>query len=342
LFIEKFNKAKLANIVQVDDTLIYYLCQILIFFTLFLTDSKKYLIVLVGPTAIGKTALSIQLAKHYQTSIFSADSRQFFQEMQIGTAKPTDEEMQEIPHYFIGHKSIHDEYNAGQFEQDALQQLEEHFNKNKVAILVGGSGLYVNTVCFGIDDIPKDLSIRATLQQQLENEGLESLQTELKLLDPEHYATCNIKNPQRIIRALEVCKVTGKPYSSLRLNQNKHRPFTPIFIGLDAPRDIVYSRINARVDLMIQQGLVEEVRQLLPYRNLNALNTVGYKEIFNHFDNLCSLDEAIEKIKQNTRNFAKRQLTWFKKNIATLWIDAFDKPLDQAILHIDEQLRSTK
>jgi tRNA dimethylallyltransferase len=303
-----------------------------------LSFSQKYLIVIVGPTAIGKTALSIQLAKHYQTAVFSADSRQFFEEMEIGTAKPSRQEMQDIQHHFIGHKSIHEEYNAGQFELDALKAIEKHFENNNIAILVGGSGLYVNAVCKGIDDIPKDLTIRATLQHQLENEGLESLQEELKRFDPVHFSACNIKNPQRVIRALEVCRLTGNPYSSFRLNVDKKRPFHIVTLGLDTHRDILYERINMRVDNMIAQGLVEEAQRLLSYRNLNALNTVGYKELFEYFDGQHTLTEAVDLIKQNTRNFAKRQLTWFKKNSTTYWMNALCEPLQNSINHIDTQL----
>jgi tRNA dimethylallyltransferase len=303
-----------------------------------LSKASKYLIVIVGPTAIGKTALSIELAKHYGCAIFSADSRQFYAEMTIGTAKPSQKEMQGIPHFFVGHKSIQEEYNAGRFEKEALFELDRYFEGNDLAILVGGSGLYVNAVCYGIDDIPKDSSIRDALQQQLERDGLESLQEELKRLDPEHYANSNVKNPQRVIRALEVCRLTGKTYTSFRSNEVKTRPFTTIMIGLDAPRDILYERINLRVDNMVTQGLVQEVNGLLPFRHLNALNTVGYKEFFDHLDGLCTLHEAIEKVKQNTRNFAKRQLTWFRKDKSTHWVRALDHPFDHSVAIVDHYL----
>ena len=280
---------------------------------------NSHLIVIVGPTAIGKTGLSIKLAKHFNCPILSADSRQFFKEIAIGTAKPSPEEMNGVPHYFIDSLSIHDEYNVGKFETDAISTLEEVFSKNDVAILVGGSGLYVDAVCKGIDDIPKDETVRNELIEEFNSNGIEVLQLELKERDPKHFETMNIHNPQRLIRALEVCRVSGKTYSSFRKNQVKLRPFQIHKVGLNSDRDIVYANINKRVDIMMEQGLLEEVRSVYPHRELNSLNTVGYKELFQFLDGNISLEEAVEIIKKNTRNFAKRQLTWFRKDDSTKW-----------------------
>jgi tRNA dimethylallyltransferase len=301
-----------------------------------MTLKKKYLIVLVGPTAIGKTALSIELAKHFDAEIFSADSRQFFKEMSIGTAKPSLEEMGGVKHHFIDHCSIHEEYNVGKYETEVIAALETYFSKKEVALLVGGSGLYVDAVCKGIDDIPKDDVIRKQLTEQLENEGIEVLQEELQLLDPEHYATSNIKNPQRLIRALEVCRLTGKTYTSFRTHSTKKRNFEIIKIGLNTEREIVYQRINERVDIMMKNGLEEEARKLFTFKNNNALNTVGYKELFNYFEGNSTLEEAIVAIKQNTRNFAKRQLTWFNKDTSTKWFEP--NQLEACIAYINEKI----
>jgi len=283
---------------------------------------SKYLISIIGPTAIGKTALSIKLANHFNTEIISSDSRQFFKEMSIGTAAPTPTELAQAKHHFIHHKSIHDNYNVGSFEKDALQRLNELFKKHNVVIMVGGSGLYVDAVTKGLDYFPDvDASIREQLNSDLETEGLEYLQNKLKELDIESYNSIAINNPQRVIRALEICIGTKKPYSSF-LNKGKNkRPFKTITIGLTADRELIYDRINKRVDIMIKEGLLEEVKQLLPYKHLNALNTVGYKELFNYFEGNWTLDFAISEIKKNTRRFAKRQITWFKKTKNTLWFD---------------------
>jgi len=242
--------------------------------------------------------------------------------MQIGTAAPTPSELAAAPHHFIHHKSIEETYNVGAFEKDALKKLDTLFKTHDVVIMVGGSGLYVDAVTKGLDHFPDvDKSIREKLNTQLENEGLEVLQNKLKILDEETYNTIALKNPQRVIRALEICIGTQKPYSSF-LNKNKNnRPFTTITIGLTAEREIIYNRINKRVDIMMQEGLLDEVQKLLPYKNLNALNTVGYKEIFNYFSKEWTLDFAISEIKKNSRRFAKRQLTWFKRNENTLWFD---------------------
>ena len=284
-------------------------------------SNKKTLIVIVGPTAIGKTSLSVGLAKKYNCEIISADSRQFFKEMSIGTAKPTMEEMEDVPHHFVDFISIKERYTAGQFEKDAIQKLGELFQNNNLAIMVGGSGLYVNAVCNGIDEIPSDLEVRKQLNKELEEFGLAPLQEELAEVDPEIWKTINQKNPQRIVRALEVYRVTGKPYSSFRKQEPKKRDFDIVKIGLNTEREIVYDRINRRVDLMLDAGLLEEVKSLTQHRDLNALNTVGYKEYFSYLDDNISLEEATELLKKNTRNFAKRQLTWFRKDKTTEWFE---------------------
>jgi len=281
----------------------------------------KNLIVIVGPTGIGKTSLSIEIAKHFKCDIISADSRQFFKEMTIGTAKPTTTELAEVPHHFISNKSIDQKYSAGTFEIEAIAKLKELHKINDVAILVGGSGLYVNAVCNGIDDIPFDLEVREQLNKELEEFGAKPLREELKEKDPEHYARMNTKNPQRLVRAIEVCRITGKTYSSFRKNTVKKRDFNIIKIGLNADREVVYNRINQRVDLMMEEGLLDEVKSLEKNKNLNALNTVGYKELFAYLEDDQTLEDAVDLIKQNSRNFAKRQLTWFKKDLTTNWFE---------------------
>ncbi|WP_406685693.1 tRNA (adenosine(37)-N6)-dimethylallyltransferase MiaA [Seonamhaeicola sp. MEBiC1930] len=302
----------------------------------------KYLISIIGPTAIGKTSLSIKLAEHFNTEIISADSRQFFKEMQIGTAAPTIKELAAANHHFIHHKSIHDEYNVGSYERDAIDKLDSLFNMHNVVIMVGGSGLYVDAVIKGLDDFP-DVSpnIREHLTKQLKNEGLESLQKQLKDLDQTSYNTIAIDNPHRIIRALEICVGTGKPYSSFLNQPKKQRNFETITIGLFAERELIYDRINKRVDIMVNEGLLDEVKSLIPHKNLNALNTVGYKEIFKYFDGEWSLDFAISEIKKNTRRFAKRQLTWFKKSEGAHWFDYLAET-KQIIETIKEKLKDDK
>lgn len=283
---------------------------------------SKFLISIVGPTAIGKTALSIKLAEYFSTEIISADSRQFFKEMQIGTAVPTKEELASAKHHFIHHKSIHNHYSVGAFEKDAISCLNTIFKQQDIVIMVGGSGLYVDAVTNGLDDFPDvDKSIRENLNKQLKSEGLASLQNQLKKLDVKAFNTIAIDNPHRVIRALEICIGTSRPYSSF-LNKEKYkRHFKTITVGLTAERDIIYERINKRVDIMIKEGLLYEVKSLLPFKSLNALNTVGYKELFNYFDGDWTLDFAISEIKKNSRRFAKRQLTWFKRNENTIWFD---------------------
>ncbi|MFD2726252.1 tRNA (adenosine(37)-N6)-dimethylallyltransferase MiaA [Hyunsoonleella rubra] len=300
---------------------------------------KKHLISVIGPTAIGKTALSIKLAQHFGTEIISADSRQFFKEMHIGTAAPTPEELQQAKHHFVHHKSIMEDYNVGAFERDAIDRLNQLFQNYDVVIMVGGSGLYVDAVTKGLDDFPNvDASIRDTLNKEFQEKGLPYLQDRLKDLDRKSYDTIAIDNPHRVIRALEVSIGTGKTYSSFLNRAKNDRPFETISIGLMAERQVIYDRINQRVDLMIKDGLLEEVKQLLPYKDLNALNTVGYKELFNYLDGEWTLDFAISEIKKNTRRFAKRQLTWFKKNENTCWFD-YTADLSQIIKGIEAQIK---
>ena len=283
---------------------------------------KKVLIAIVGPTAIGKTSFGILLANHFGAEIISADSRQFFKEMNIGTAVPSSEELNQAPHHFIQHKSIFEPYSVGDFEKDALAKLDELFKKDDIAILVGGSGLYVDAVIHGLDEFPQiDPSLRENLNLKLKAEGLESIQRELKLRDPDYYEMVDIDNPHRLIRALEVSMTADKPYSSFLNQQKKKRAFEHLYVGIQAPREIIYERINSRVDVMLGNGLLEEARKLHPHRNLNALQTVGYKELFEYLDGNCSLDFAVSEIKKNTRRFAKRQLTWLRKNPQILWID---------------------
>lgn len=284
--------------------------------------SKKFLFIIVGPTAIGKTSLGISLANSFKTEIISADSRQFYKEMKIGTAVPSEAELQAAPHHFIQHISIEDEYSVGDFERDALQKLEHIYRQQDVAIMVGGSGLYVDAVVKGLDEFPEvDPKLRISLNDRLQNEGIENLQEELKKLDPEYFLEVDQQNPHRLIRALEICLGTGQPYSSFRKKGFKNRFFEPVYIGLTSQRELVYDRINLRVDLMMQEGLLEEAKELFPKRQLNALNTVGYKELFKYLDGTWDLETAVAEIKKNTRRFAKRQFTWFKKNEQIQWFD---------------------
>ena len=288
----------------------------------------KKLITIIGPTAIGKTALSIKLANHFNCEIISCDSRQFFKEMEIGTAVPSREELASATHHFIQNKSIFENYTVGDFEREAISKLDELFKTNDYAILVGGSGLYVDAILKGFDTFPEiEASVRAEIIFNYEQFGIEYLQNTLQKLDNDYFQTLlkenpqTLQNPQRLMRFAEVCIGSGKPYSSF-LNQKKNiRNFTPIIIGLEAERQEMYDRINLRVDLMMQNGLLEEAEKLYPNKNLNALQTVGYRELFSYFDNEFTLDFAIEEIKKNTRRFAKRQLTWFKRTENATWFD---------------------
>lgn len=288
----------------------------------------KTLITIVGPTAIGKTALSIKLAQHFSCEIVSCDSRQFFREMRIGTAVPDDEELAAAPHHFIQNKSIFEHYTVGDYEKEAIATLDALFEINDFAILVGGSGLYVDAVLKGFDNFPTiDTSVREAVSKNYELHGIAWLQQQLQQFDTDYYAKIQsenpqtLMNPQRLMRFVEVCLGTGKPYSSFLDRKKNERRFAPILIGLEASREILYDRINRRVDLMIHAGLVEEARQLYPHKELNALQTVGYRELFDYFDGKISLETAIDEIKKNTRRFAKRQLTWFKRDENVQWFD---------------------
>jgi tRNA dimethylallyltransferase len=285
-------------------------------------QNKKTLVVVVGPTAVGKTATAILLAQHFNTEIISADSRQFYREMTIGTAKPDSDELAAVPHHFINSHSIQEEYSAGDFERDALKLLDELFKTKDVVIMVGGSGLFVRAVCEGLDDLPKAPDgIRDVLNKEFEENGLEPLKSRLKEIDPAYYAIADIDNPQRVIRALEVYEATGNPISFYQKKDLSKRPFEIETIGLNMDREKLYERINLRVDKMIQAGLLDEVKSLAAYRYKPAMLTVGYSEIFDYLDGNCSQQEAIDKIKQNSRRYAKRQITWFKKYGNTTWFE---------------------
>ena len=282
----------------------------------------KKLVVIAGPTASGKTSLSIRLALHYQSEILSADSRQFYRKMDIGTAKPSKEELEKVPHHFINSLEIDEKYNVGRFEEEALKKTSLLFNNYDILFLTGGSGLYIDALCKGIDDLPEtEISVREELNRLHKTEGIEALQKKLLETDPEYYSQTDLNNPHRLIRALEVSIMTGCKYSSLRKNSSKERDFITKKIGLLIDRAELYNRINVRVDAMIKNGLVKEVQNLFPYRNENALQTVGYKEIIEFLDHKISLNEAIEAIKQNTRNYAKRQMTWFRRDKEIHWFE---------------------
>lgn len=306
----------------------------------------KHLITIVGPTAIGKTALSIQLANHFNCEIVSCDSRQFFKEMTIGTAVPNADELAAATHHFIQNKSIFENYTVGDYEKEAISKIESLFQHNDYVILVGGSGLYVNAVLKGFDDFPDiDSAIREEVTANYEKLGLNYLQEQLQKLDPDYFEKITnenpqtLLNPQRMMRFVEVCLGTGKPYSSF-LNQKKNeRNFTPILIGLEADREMMYNRINLRVDIMMNEGLLKEAENLYPHKALNALQTVGYRELFAYFDKEFTLEFAIEEIKKNTRRFAKRQLTWFKRDENTKWFD-FQTPINKIIDYINSQTKS--
>jgi len=287
-----------------------------------LINPGKYLVVIAGPTAVGKTDIAISLAKHWNSEILSADSRQFYKEMSIGTAKPDARQLGAVQHHFVGHLSIHDYYNVSRFENDAILLLHKLFKTHSVVFVAGGSGLYIDALCNGIDDFPDPApELRAYLKGLYLDEGLPKLQQMLFENDPEYYSTVDINNPNRLLRALEVCLTTGKKFSEQRLNSLKTRDFKIIKIALNLPRPVLFNRIEMRVDQMIENGLVDEVKSLLPYRHLNALNTVGYKEIFQYLDSEISLDHAITNIKTNTRRYAKRQLTWFKRTDEYGWFE---------------------
>ena len=294
--------------------------------------STKNLIVVVGPTASGKTALSLDLAKKFKTEIISADSRQFYREMAIGTAKPTAEELSQATHHFVDSHSVTDYFSVGEFERQGIELLEKLFKPHDTVVMVGGSGLYIQAICEGFDELPPSSpEIRSEINKAFEEKGIAYLQEQLKIKDPGYYGQVDLNNPRRLIRALEVVESTGIPFSSFRKSQLAPRPFNCIKIGIDLPREVLYDRINQRVDVMVSQGLEEEVRSLLPYRDLNALSTVGYSEFFDYFDGKTNLDAAIALIKQNTRRFAKRQMTWFRKDKNIRWVDPRAVNLDDIL-----------
>ena len=296
---------------------------------------SKKLIVITGPTAVGKTDLCMELARWLDIPIINADSRQLFCELKIGTASPTAQQLQAVRHYFVGTLGIDDYYSASMYEQDVLKLLEQLFTTSDYALLSGGSMMYIDAVCNGIDDIPTvDDKTRSTMKSRLEEEGLEALVEELRQLDPEHYEVVDRNNPRRVVHALEICHMTGKTYTSFRkADQRKatighggqQRPFTIIKIGLNREREELYKRINLRVDHMMEDGLLQEAEEMLPHREVNALNTVGYKELFNYFDAIWSLEEAVERIKGNTRRYARKQLTWFKRDDQVKWFHPDDQ-----------------
>ena len=299
----------------------------------------KNLIVVVGPTAIGKTALAIKLANHFATEIISADSRQFFREMDIGTAKPSAEELAAAPHHFINSHSINTFFSTGDFELEALKVADALFQSHKELVMVGGSGLYINAVCNGLDELPQtDLNIRAALKVLFAEQGIAEIKQRLAAADPEFYAKVDQSNPQRMIRGLEFFLSTGAKLSTYQTNSKKERPFKQVKIGLNTDRALLYERINNRVDQMMAAGLLAEVERLIPHRHLNALNTVGYAELFNYLDGNCTLKEAVDAIKQNTRRFAKRQLTWFRKDQDTKWFEPDQYP--EILTYLNENLSS--
>ncbi len=298
---------------------------------------KKTLLVIVGPTAIGKTELAVKLAQHFKTEILSADSRQFYQELNVGVARPTEQQLQLVKHHFIACRSVENEYNAGEFEKDALYCLEKIFSKHDIAVMVGGSGLYVRAVCEGFDAVPPgDAEVKEQLEIVLKEKGLQHLQDELKQADPDYYKSADIQNPRRVIRALEVYRITGKPFSAHHSAEVKKRDFNIVKIGLHAEREVLYERINQRVDDMMQHGLLDEVKKLIPFRTCKALQTVGYQELFDFLDDKTDFDTAVNLIKQHTRNFAKRQLTWFRKDKDVHWFEPHE--VQEIIAFINQEI----
>lgn len=290
-----------------------------------MSSKRGTLVVVVGPTGSGKSALAVKLATHLCAPIISTDSRQVFRGMPIGTAQPTREELAAAKHYFIADREVEDDFNCGKYEAEALALLERLFTENDYVVAVGGSGLYVQALCEGMDDLPDaDPAIRENLKQRLEREGLESLVAELRTLDPAYAEEVDLCNPARVMRALEVCLATGRSYSEQRKGVTAERPFNIIKIGTDMPRDVLYDRINRRVDMMVEEGLEAEARTMYPKRHLNALQTVGYRELFDYFDGNCSFEEAVELVKRNSRRYAKRQLTWFRRDANTAWFNPSD------------------
>lgn len=294
------------------------------------------LVVLLGPTGVGKTEVALQIAEHLQSPIINADSRQLFAEIPIGTAAPTKEQQERVKHYFVGTLHLTDYYSAAKYEEDVLQLLNQLFNQQQMALLSGGSMMYIDAVCQGIDDIPTvDEATRKLMKRKLETEGLDALVEELKVLDPEHYKIVDLHNPRRVVHALEICYMTGNTYSSYRTNTKKIRPFNIVKIGLNRPREEMYERINNRVLKMMKQGLIEEAKAVYPQKGLNALNTVGYKELFAYFDGDISLDDAILKIQSNTRQYMRKQVTWFKRDNQIKWFSPTN--IEEIINYIDDQ-----
>ena len=301
-----------------------------------MSSKQPTLIVVVGPTGSGKSALAVKLAQYYGAPIISCDSRQLYRGMPIGTAQPTAEEQAAAKHYFIADREPEDDFNCGRYEVEALALLEELFAHNDYVVAVGGSGLYVKALCEGMDELPEaDATLREELKSRLATEGLAALVEELRSRDARCVEQIDINNPSRVMRALEVCIVSGKPYSEQRSGERRQRPFNIVKIGTDMPRDVLYERIDRRVDMMVEEGLVEEARAMLPKRELNALQTVGYRELFDYFDGRCSLEEAIDLVKRNSRRYAKRQLTWFRRDEAIGWFSP-DK-LEEIIKYINSR-----
>lgn len=300
-------------------------------------QKQKTIIIIAGPTAVGKTAFAINVAQHFSTEIISADSRQCFKELNIGVAKPSDEELSAVKHHFINSHSVHEEVNAAVFEQYALKAAEEIFAKHDVAVMVGGTGLYIKAFCEGMDSIPEvDAAIREAIISNFKEKGLSWLQEEVQTKDPGFWNIAEQQNPQRLMRALEVIESTGRSITEFRKGKTTEKPFKIVKFGLELPREVLYERINSRVDAMIEQGLVEEVKSLLSCKELNALQTVGYRELFEYFEGKMSLETAIEEIKKNTRHYAKRQMTWFKKDADIHWLDAADKSSMENLLKLIE------
>ena len=297
----------------------------------------KSLLILLGPTGVGKTDLSIDIAKYYNTEIISCDSRQIYKEMSIGTAVPDEQTLETIPHHFIRSHSIYDYYNASKFEIEVLEKLEVLFQKKDVVLMTGGSMMYIDALCKGIDDLPEvDEELRRSLMARMESEGIESLRNELRYHDPVYYSEVDLRNPKRILHALEICMMTGTPYSSFRTNISKKRDFNIIKLGINRDREVLYHRINQRVDEMFKEGLEKEAHSLFPFRHLNSLNTVGYREMFDYFDGKMTLEEAKERIKANSRKYARKQLTWFRRDPGITWFTPDMQ--DEIIAFADQQL----
>lgn len=302
---------------------------------------QPILLVLIGPTGVGKTELSLSLAEQFQTEIVSADSRQLYADLKIGTAAPTPEQLARVPHHLVGTLQLTDYYSAAQYESEAMALLQDLFQRHEVVVVTGGSMMYIDALCKGIDDIPTvDAETRALMLERYETEGLEALCAELKLLDPEYYRIVDLKNPKRVIHALEICYMTGKTYTSFRTRTQKKRPFRILRVGLTRDREELYDRINRRVDAMMEEGLLEEARSVYPFRHLNSLNTVGYKELFKYLDGEWTLDFAVEKIKQNSRIYSRKQMTWFRRDNDIAWFHP-DQPTE-IIQYIRQQLAATK